>query len=115
MLEMQTTTRHILPHVVDLQKSKGILVTDPDVVRKNGWTFRIQTRTILLGITTEGYNKGSIYLILHILTAARMVYAQQWKSENTSSEREIIKKILVCAELDRLNVRTKKQRGDRIL
>uniref|UniRef100_A0A2D4PLL3 Uncharacterized protein n=1 Tax=Micrurus surinamensis TaxID=129470 RepID=A0A2D4PLL3_MICSU len=63
--------------------------------------------TFLLGIINEKYNKGTIYLMIHIVTVVRLVYAQNWKNEDTPVEREIIRKRLVCAEMDRLTLEIK--------
>ena len=61
----------------------------------------------LLGIIPESVHRQNVYLILHILTAARIIYAQYWKNEGTPTDQEIIKKILDCAEMDRLTLKIK--------
>ena len=44
---------------------------------------------------------------MHILTAARIIFTQYWKNEETPTDQEIIKKILDCAEMDRLTLKIK--------
>ena len=58
----------------------------------------------LLGISPEDLDKQLVYLTLHIVTTARIVFAQHWKNEEIPTEEEIIKKILDCAEMDRLTL-----------
>uniref|UniRef100_A0A8C6Y5Y3 Uncharacterized protein n=1 Tax=Naja naja TaxID=35670 RepID=A0A8C6Y5Y3_NAJNA len=35
----------------------------------------------LLGIITEKYNKEEIYLIIHVIMAARLAFSQMWKNK----------------------------------
>lgn len=60
-----------------------------------------------MGTLPKIYNKGNTYLVLRILTVARIAYTQHWKkNEETPKEGNIIKKkILECAEVDRLTLR----------
>ena len=51
--------------------------------------------------------KQNVYLILHIFIATRIIFAQYWKNEETPPDEEIIKKILDCAEMDRLTLKIK--------
>uniref|UniRef100_A0A2D4IHE8 Uncharacterized protein n=1 Tax=Micrurus lemniscatus lemniscatus TaxID=129467 RepID=A0A2D4IHE8_MICLE len=67
----------------------------------------LKPEIFLLGIMPEGYDKGTIYLILHVLTTVRIVFAQYWKNENTPSDEDVIQKILDCAEMDRLTLKIK--------
>lgn len=63
----------------------------------------------LLGLLANNMNTQSSYLILHVLTAARLVQAQLWKEGSPPKDDMNIKKILECAELDRLTKRLKGQ------
>uniref|UniRef100_A0A8C6XLP4 Reverse transcriptase zinc-binding domain-containing protein n=1 Tax=Naja naja TaxID=35670 RepID=A0A8C6XLP4_NAJNA len=61
----------------------------------------------LLGITTKIYPKETFYLMIHIITAARMTFAQNWKNTETPTEAELIRKIIACAEMDKLTMEIK--------
>uniref|UniRef100_A0A2D4M1X3 Uncharacterized protein n=1 Tax=Micrurus spixii TaxID=129469 RepID=A0A2D4M1X3_9SAUR len=61
----------------------------------------------LLGIIKKNYNRKMKYLILHILTAARISYAQYWKKNSIPPDGLIIKKNLECVEMDKLTMELK--------
>uniref|UniRef100_A0A2D4NVC3 Uncharacterized protein n=1 Tax=Micrurus surinamensis TaxID=129470 RepID=A0A2D4NVC3_MICSU len=73
-----------------------------------GEHIQFKPELFLLGIITEGHSKGTAYLILQVLTAARMVYAQYWKNQSIPPNREIIRKTTACAESDKTNFRNEK-------
>uniref|UniRef100_A0A8C5SHQ7 Uncharacterized protein n=1 Tax=Laticauda laticaudata TaxID=8630 RepID=A0A8C5SHQ7_LATLA len=56
----------------------------------------------LLGIVPEIYSKEMIYLIVNVLTAARIVFAKNWKNKKIPMEEEVIKKIMDCTEMSKL-------------
>ena len=66
-----------------------------------------KSELFLLGIIPESVAKQNVYLILHILTATRIIFAQYLKNEETPTDEEIIKKILDCAKMDRLTLKIK--------
>lgn len=58
----------------------------------------------LFGMITAQHLKETKYLIIHILTAARLLFAQNWKSDQLPSKDKIVAKITECAEMDRLTL-----------
>uniref|UniRef100_A0A670XXR4 Immunoglobulin superfamily member 22 n=1 Tax=Pseudonaja textilis TaxID=8673 RepID=A0A670XXR4_PSETE len=56
----------------------------------------LKPEIFLLGILPEIYSKDLKYLIVNVLTAARIVFAKNWTSEKIPSQEENIKKILEC-------------------
>lgn len=68
----------------------------------------------LLGILPENISKEKKYLILHITTAARLTWAQNWKLEEAPTEEMAINKILECAEMDRLTYRLKQKESSKL-
>uniref|UniRef100_A0A2D4KE11 Uncharacterized protein n=1 Tax=Micrurus paraensis TaxID=1970185 RepID=A0A2D4KE11_9SAUR len=69
----------------------------------------LKPETFLLGILPESYNKELKYLIINVLRAARIVFAQNWKNEKIPMDVEIIKKIMECAEMSRLTMAIREQ------
>ncbi|KAF7244640.1 hypothetical protein EYD10_09237 [Varanus komodoensis] len=63
----------------------------------------------LLGIVPDDLSKQAMYLTLHVTTAARIAFAQHWKSEEPPTDELILKKILDCAEMDRLTLSLKEK------
>uniref|UniRef100_A0A2D4KGU8 Uncharacterized protein n=1 Tax=Micrurus paraensis TaxID=1970185 RepID=A0A2D4KGU8_9SAUR len=61
----------------------------------------------LLGIMSKKYNKDELYLIIHIITAARTAFAQNWKETDILSEDEVMNKILICTEMNKLTLEMK--------
>uniref|UniRef100_A0A2D4I7L4 Uncharacterized protein n=1 Tax=Micrurus lemniscatus lemniscatus TaxID=129467 RepID=A0A2D4I7L4_MICLE len=61
----------------------------------------------LLGIIKRNYNIKVKYFILHVITAARISYAQYWKKNVIPPEGLIIKKIFECVEMDKLTMELK--------
>uniref|UniRef100_A0A2D4I807 Uncharacterized protein n=1 Tax=Micrurus lemniscatus lemniscatus TaxID=129467 RepID=A0A2D4I807_MICLE len=62
----------------------------------------LKPEIFLLGMVPEGYTKEKTYLIIHVLTAARI--AQNWKSDKIPIEGKVIEKIFECAEMNRLTL-----------
>lgn len=71
--------------------------------------IKFKPEICLLGIVPETGNKENNYLMLHILTAARMAWAQWWETEKVPTDEMLIHKILECAEMDRLTHRLKQK------
>uniref|UniRef100_A0A2D4PVR6 Uncharacterized protein n=1 Tax=Micrurus surinamensis TaxID=129470 RepID=A0A2D4PVR6_MICSU len=71
------------------------------------WLENMKPETFLLGMIQGNYSKGNTYLVLHILTAARIAYAQCWKNPEIPADNIIIKKILECAEMYKLTLKIK--------
>uniref|UniRef100_A0A2D4LGD4 Reverse transcriptase zinc-binding domain-containing protein n=1 Tax=Micrurus spixii TaxID=129469 RepID=A0A2D4LGD4_9SAUR len=46
----------------------------------------LKSEIFLLGMVPEGYSKEKTYLIIHVLTAASIVFAQNWKNDKISIE-----------------------------
>ena len=67
----------------------------------------------LLGLLPNTVDIQSYYFILHVLTAARLIWAQVWKDENPPNDDMIIKKILESAEMDRVTKRLKGEEESR--
>lgn len=67
-----------------------------------GCRIDLNPETFLLGMKPENLNKSNWYLALHIIIAARISFAQEWKSKNIPSEATLIAKIMDCAEADKL-------------
>uniref|UniRef100_A0A2D4M4I4 Uncharacterized protein n=1 Tax=Micrurus spixii TaxID=129469 RepID=A0A2D4M4I4_9SAUR len=63
----------------------------------------------LLGIIPETYSKELKYLIVNVLTAARIVFAKNWKNEKIPMQEEVIKKIMDCAEMSKLTFEIREQ------
>uniref|UniRef100_A0A8C7E3S4 Reverse transcriptase domain-containing protein n=1 Tax=Naja naja TaxID=35670 RepID=A0A8C7E3S4_NAJNA len=61
----------------------------------------------LLGMINLKMEKKYYYLILHIITVARLAYAQNWKSRILLPDDILIKKIHDCAEMDSLTKKIK--------
>uniref|UniRef100_A0A8C6XN85 Reverse transcriptase domain-containing protein n=1 Tax=Naja naja TaxID=35670 RepID=A0A8C6XN85_NAJNA len=61
----------------------------------------------LLRITKRTYPKDTFYLMIHIITAARIAFAQNWKNIETPTEAETLRKIITCAEMDKLTMELK--------
>lgn len=59
----------------------------------------------LTSIFPDELHKTHKYILLLLLTAARLLYATKWKSSSIPSENEYINKILEVIELDRLSNR----------
>uniref|UniRef100_UPI001AD8D73B hypothetical protein n=1 Tax=Stappia indica TaxID=538381 RepID=UPI001AD8D73B len=55
----------------------------------------------LLGIAEE---KEELYLLIRIITAARMSFAQNWKRSEIPEESVVRNKIWACAEMDKLTL-----------
>uniref|UniRef100_A0A2D4KBR9 Reverse transcriptase zinc-binding domain-containing protein n=1 Tax=Micrurus paraensis TaxID=1970185 RepID=A0A2D4KBR9_9SAUR len=66
--------------------------------------IEFKPKLFLLGIIKGKLSKQIQYIILHIITAARVVFPQSWKLENIASEEMLIQKILECAEMDKLTI-----------
>lgn len=63
----------------------------------------------LLGMVPTTSKKEEKYLIIHIMTAARLAWAQMWKSDKAPADHMIIKKNLECAESDKLTHKLKEK------
>uniref|UniRef100_A0A670ZAD8 Reverse transcriptase domain-containing protein n=1 Tax=Pseudonaja textilis TaxID=8673 RepID=A0A670ZAD8_PSETE len=61
----------------------------------------------LLGISDKHFPKKTKYIIIHILTAARLAFAQCWKSSCLPTDQLVIQKICDCAEMDNLTIALK--------
>uniref|UniRef100_A0A2D4EZ94 Reverse transcriptase zinc-binding domain-containing protein n=1 Tax=Micrurus corallinus TaxID=54390 RepID=A0A2D4EZ94_MICCO len=61
----------------------------------------------LLGISYRQFPKKIKYINLHILTAARLSYAQCWKQPDIPTEEMTIQKIANCEEMDKLTLALK--------
>ena len=59
----------------------------------------------LLNMVTSVANPKFRYLIVHIVTAARMLYAQMWKQDDIPSKVNLILKIYELIEMDVLTER----------
>ena len=59
--------------------------------------------TILLSIIPDNINKTKKYLVIYIVTAARILYAKNWKKSVTPEQEELIEKIRKVAEMDILS------------
>lgn len=67
-----------------------------------GEDIDLAPETFLLGILKRAYGKKKRYLIIHITTAARLIYAQYWKEKGLPPEEHIIRKVFECAEMSKL-------------
>uniref|UniRef100_A0A670ZNF7 Reverse transcriptase zinc-binding domain-containing protein n=1 Tax=Pseudonaja textilis TaxID=8673 RepID=A0A670ZNF7_PSETE len=63
--------------------------------------------SFLLGIFDKQISKKAKYITIHILTAARLAFAQYWKQHQIPSDEMIIDKISKCAEMDKLTLALK--------
>uniref|UniRef100_A0A2D4K758 Reverse transcriptase zinc-binding domain-containing protein n=1 Tax=Micrurus paraensis TaxID=1970185 RepID=A0A2D4K758_9SAUR len=61
----------------------------------------------LLGIIKGKLSKVILYIIIHIITAVRIAFAQGWKKEKIPSEEDLTQKIMDCAELDKFTMELK--------
>ena len=66
----------------------------------------------LLNIMSEITDKKIKYCLMYILVAARLLWAQKWKSEEIPTMEEILKKLLDIAELGTLLEALRKQPRD---
>uniref|UniRef100_A0A2D4LG50 Uncharacterized protein n=1 Tax=Micrurus spixii TaxID=129469 RepID=A0A2D4LG50_9SAUR len=80
--------------------------------------INLRPEIFLVGIIPETYvslhtSKDKKYLIIHVVTAAKIVFAQNWKNEKIPTEEDIIRKVLECAEMTRLTlaIKQKEQTG----
>uniref|UniRef100_A0A2D4H616 Reverse transcriptase zinc-binding domain-containing protein n=1 Tax=Micrurus lemniscatus lemniscatus TaxID=129467 RepID=A0A2D4H616_MICLE len=77
--------------------------------------MKFKAEFFLLGIIKEKHRKKIKYILLHILTATRIVYALSWKQNNVPLGELTIRKILDCAEMDKWTLKTKRERRVGIL
>lgn len=66
----------------------------------------LKSEIFLLNITTEMQNKDK-YLVIQIITAARIVYAQMWKIVAVPDDIKLIDKLFELAEMDIITERLK--------
>uniref|UniRef100_A0A2D4GQQ4 Reverse transcriptase zinc-binding domain-containing protein n=1 Tax=Micrurus corallinus TaxID=54390 RepID=A0A2D4GQQ4_MICCO len=69
--------------------------------------LELEPELFQLGIFKKKYVKSTKYLLLYILTAARIAFAQCWKQPSIPSEKLIIQKVMSCAEMDTLTLSLK--------
>ena len=58
----------------------------------------------LLGILEDDQEEKYGNLLLYMITAARMVYAQYWKKENTRTKEEWMMKLMELAQMAKLTI-----------
>ncbi|XP_060547100.1 uncharacterized protein LOC117662428 [Pantherophis guttatus] len=69
-----------------------------------GETFELDPKIFLLGILKTEMGKKKKYLAVHITTAARISFAQQWKEKKIPTKEQVIGKIMECAEMNKLTL-----------
>uniref|UniRef100_A0A2D4PS50 Uncharacterized protein n=1 Tax=Micrurus surinamensis TaxID=129470 RepID=A0A2D4PS50_MICSU len=68
--------------------------------------LKLEPETFLLGVIKGNLSRKKRYLIVYILTVARITLAQNWKNE-TILDKVLIQKIMDCAELDKFTMKLK--------
>uniref|UniRef100_A0A2H6N7W3 Uncharacterized protein n=1 Tax=Micrurus carvalhoi TaxID=3147026 RepID=A0A2H6N7W3_9SAUR len=107
---MPSDTWNILLYVVDMCRIEEILEKNTCMVGKDDKAhIDLKSEIFLLEMIPESYSKEKAYLIIHILTAARIIFVQNWKSEKIPIEEDVIRKILECAEMNRLTLAIKEK------
>ena len=57
----------------------------------------------LLSMIPDNMDKSKDYIVVHIVTAARILYAKNWKSLTIPKQEDLIEKIQEIAEMDILS------------
>uniref|UniRef100_A0A8C5SZ19 Uncharacterized protein n=1 Tax=Laticauda laticaudata TaxID=8630 RepID=A0A8C5SZ19_LATLA len=60
-----------------------------------GLKINHKSNIFILGIMSEKYSKDDTYLIIHVITLARMTFVWKWKAREISREDEVIDKFLL--------------------
>uniref|UniRef100_A0A2D4L1W9 Reverse transcriptase zinc-binding domain-containing protein n=1 Tax=Micrurus paraensis TaxID=1970185 RepID=A0A2D4L1W9_9SAUR len=71
--------------------------------------IELEPELFLLGIFKKKYGRNIKYIILHILMATRIAYAQCWKHSSIPPDELVIQKIMTCAKMDKLTLMLKER------
>ena len=63
-------------------------------------TIAYKPKLFLFNIVPESIEKEKRYLIIHVTTAARILFAKYWKNEATPTIQEFIAKVLEMADIN---------------